>query len=144
MKLSLSKAAKLAWAAPCSLVGILFAIPVLACGGRARAHAGTLEVCLHRSKSREGPLLRALPLRAITRGHLIVAATLHELEALRAHELVHVRQYERWGPLFFVAYATSSLWQLLRGRRAYWDNHFEVEARERSARENPLRTTRLS
>jgi hypothetical protein len=31
--------------------------------------------------------------------------------------------------LFFAAYAGSSLWQLLRGRRAYWDNHFEVEAR---------------
>ena len=50
----------------------------------------------------------------------------------------------RLGLVFFLAYAASSLWQLLRGRRAYWDNHFEVEARARaSARENPLRPARV-
>jgi hypothetical protein len=43
-----------------------------------------------------------------------------------------VRQYERWGLLFYPAYGLSSLWQLLRGRRPYWDNVFEVEARRRS------------
>lgn len=121
--------AKVAWAGPCSLVGLAFAGAVLLCGGRARRNAGTLEVSLHRNRSAEGWLLRALPFRAITLGHVIVAATPQELARLRAHELVHVRQYERWGPVFFFAYAASSLWQLLRGRRAYWDNHFEVEAR---------------
>ena len=145
MKTRIARIAQMAWASPCSLAGLALAAAVLLCGGRARGNAGTLEVCLHRSISRQGWLLRSLPFRAITLGHVIVAATPQEMERLRAHELVHVRQYELWGPLFFVAYATSSLWQLLRGRRAYWDNHFEVEARAHSAaRENPLRPNRVS
>ena len=111
------------------MVGLLVSGAVLLCGGRARRNAGTLEVCMHRERPGEGWLLRALPFRAITLGHVIVAASALEMDRLRSHELVHVRQYERWGPLFFAAYAGSSLWQLLRGRRAYWDNHFEVEAR---------------
>ena len=38
-----------------------------------------------------------------------------------------------------------TLAETLRGRRAYWDNHFEVEARAHSAaRENPLRPNRVS
>jgi hypothetical protein len=123
------RAVRLVWAAPCSLVGLAVCGAVLLCGGRARRNAGTLEVCLQRGRPGEGWLLRVLPFRAITLGHVIVAASPLEMERLRAHELVHVRQYERWGPLFFAAYAGSSLWQLLRGRRAYWDNHFEVEAR---------------
>jgi hypothetical protein len=41
---------------------------------------------------------------------------------------VHVRQYERWGVLFFPLYAASSLWQLARGRDPYRDNRFEREA----------------
>jgi hypothetical protein len=51
---------------------------------------------------------------------------------VRAHEQAHVRQYERWGLFFFVAYPAASLWQLLRCRRPYLDNWFEVQARERS------------
>jgi hypothetical protein len=129
MRPVIARTARLAWAAPCSLVGLAVSGAVLLCGGRARRNAGTLEVCLHRDRPGEGWLLRALPFRAITLGHVIVAASALEMERLRSHELVHVRQYERWGLLFFPAYAASSLWQLLRGRRAYWDNHFEVEAR---------------
>ena len=144
MKPQIACIARLAWASPCSLVGLLFAGGVLFCGGRARRNAGTLEVCLHRGRSGQGWLSRALPFRAITLGHVIVAATPREMDRLRAHELVHVQQYERWGLVFFLAYAASSLWQLLRGRRAYWDNHFEVEARARaSARENPPRPSRV-
>jgi hypothetical protein len=40
-----------------------------------------------------------------------------------------VRQYERWGVVFFLAYPLSSLWQAARGRHYYWDNWFEVQAR---------------
>lgn len=53
-----------------------------------------------------------------------------QLEQLRPHELVHVQQYERWGIGFFLAYPLSSLAQLLRGGHPYWDNHFEIQARE--------------
>ncbi|HMO84113.1 MAG TPA: hypothetical protein PKC18_04240 [Lacipirellulaceae bacterium] len=50
------------------------------------------------------------------------------LEACRAHELVHVRQYERWGPLFVPAYLACSAVIWLRGGDAYLDNPFEREA----------------
>ena len=50
------------------------------------------------------------------------------LAQLRRHEHVHVRQYERWGPLFIPAYLLSSLVQLLRGRNPYRENHFERQA----------------
>ena len=141
MKPTIVRVCRLAWASPCSLLGLAFALLVLVCGGRARRVGATLEVSVRSSMTSVGWLLRALPFRAITLGHVIVGVTPGELERLRTHELVHVRQYERWGLLFFIAYPAASLWQLLRGRRAYWDNHFEVEARAPGgARENPLRS----
>ena len=76
-----------------------------------------------------------LPYRAITFGHVIVAVTEAELGRCREHERVHVRQYVHWGPFFPVAYAATSAWQLLNGRRAYWDNYFEVQARKDSGEE---------
>lgn len=45
------------------------------------------------------------------------------------HELVHVRQYELWGPLFVPIYLIASLWAHGRGGNAYRDNRFEVAAR---------------
>lgn len=133
--------ARILWVGPCSLLGLLLALIVLLAGGKWRPHDGTLEITLRDRDASLGPLLRALRFGAITLGHIIVALTREELDALRDHERVHVRQYERWGGFFFFAYAGSSAWQLLRGRRAYWDNHFEVDARMRSAPgRNSLRT----
>jgi hypothetical protein len=57
-----------------------------------------------------------------------------EQEHHRLHEQVHVEQYERWGALFLLAYPAESLLQLSLGRRAYWDNRFEVQARSLAAR----------
>ncbi len=65
---------------------------------------------------------------AITLGHSVLARTTGDLERARAHELVHVRQYERWGPLFVPAYFLSSLAVWLQGRHPYLDNAFEREA----------------
>jgi hypothetical protein len=121
--------AALLWAAPCSAVGLAFGGLVLLLGGRARARAGTLEVSWRDDDAACGRLARRLPFQAITLGHVIVGVTAQALERSRAHERVHVRQYERWGLLFFPAYAASSLWQWLRGRRPYWDNAFEIDAR---------------
>ena len=123
----------LLWAAPCSVVGmVLAAIPLLA-GGQARWSAGALEVTYRESEAHCGRLAKKLPFRGIVFGHVILAVTRDELLRIGPHERVHVQQYERWGPLFFVAYGASSLWQLLQGRSAYWDNHFEVQARALSA-----------
>ena len=125
---------KVLWAAPCSAVGLMFAAALLLFGGRVKFFAGTLEVTFRQNKSLCGRGARWLPFRAITFGHVIVAVTQQELEHLRAHERAHVEQYERWGVMFFLAYAASSIWQILMGRRAYWDNYFEVEARKCAAR----------
>ncbi len=65
---------------------------------------------------------------AITLGHVILGTCHRELAALRAHEHVHVRQYERWGMFFLPAYALSSLWELIHGRCSYRNNFFERQA----------------
>ena len=138
MRREWDRVAKVIWAAPCSVVGLAFAVVALVFGGRmVRAH-GVLEVTLRESEASCPALTRLMPFRAIAFGHVIIAVGREELDGMKSHERVHVRQYERWGIAFFPAYAASSLWQLLRGRRAYWDNHFEVEARRLSV--DPLTT----
>ena len=66
--------------------------------------------------------------RAITFGHVILCVDEPD-EALLAHEMAHVRQYERWGPLFVPVYLLAALLSMLRGRRPHEDNYFEVAAR---------------
>ena len=127
------RVAKLLWALPCSLVGLLLATVPLALGGSAKVVSGALEVTYRQRLVSCGKLALRLPFRGIVFGHVILAVTQEELTRIGPHERVHVEQYERWGPAFFVAYPASSLWQLMRGRDPYWYNHFEVQARQRSA-----------
>ena len=65
---------------------------------------------------------------AMTLGHVVLGRTASCLDVCRTHELVHVRQYERWGPLFIPAYLACSLAIWFRGGDAYRDNPFEREA----------------
>ena len=65
---------------------------------------------------------------ALTLGHVILGRTGAALDVARDHELVHVRQYERWGPLFVPLYLWFSLRLWLAGKDAYRDNPFEREA----------------
>jgi hypothetical protein len=125
--------ARRVWAAPCSAVGLSCGAALLLLGGSARCRAGVLEFAGPPSGAWRDRLERRLPFRAITLGHVIIGISHAELAVVRAHEQVHVAQYERWGAGFFVAYLASSAWQWLRGRRAYWDNRFEVEARRLAA-----------
>ena len=117
------------WPAPYSALGLLLAAIVVAVGGSLRRGDGTLEC----SGGLLGRCAARLPLQrqfvALTLGHVIVGVDPASLDALRAHEHVHVRQYERWGLLFVPAYLGSSLLQWLRGRDPYWGNRFEREAR---------------
>lgn len=100
-----------------------------AAGASAKRVAGVVEVAFDNDRLPAARLLARLPFSAITLGHVVLAHT-HACHAIvRAHERVHVAQYERWGLLFFVLYAGSSAWQLLCGRRPYIDNHFERQAR---------------
>ena len=64
----------------------------------------------------------------MTLGHVVLGKDAEALEWSRSHERVHVRQCERWGPLFLPAYGVASLVALCRGRDAYRDNAFEREA----------------
>jgi hypothetical protein len=128
----IARALKYAWAAPCTLVGAVPAVALCAMGARARCVDGVLEVAFASERHRCARVLLELPFSGITLGHVVLAPTHAHQAALRPHERVHVEQYERWGVLFFILYAASSVWQLLRGRRPYLDNHFEVQARARS------------
>ena len=128
-----ARALRYAWAAPASLAGLVFAFVAAGPRATARAAGGALEVgggwlaaCVSR-------LPRGLRFSAITFGHVIVGVDHLTLERARAHERVHVRQYERWGVLFFPLYLGSSLLELARGRDPYWSNCFEREAHAQSS-----------
>lgn len=121
------------WTLPTTLPGLLAVALTLLTGGRAKVHSGVLEA--HGGFA--AFFLRYLTLlpggaSAMTLGHVVIARTdeLHELT--RAHERVHVRQCERWGPLFLPAYLLCSLWIAIKRGDAYRDNPFEREAFEKS------------
>ena len=71
---------------------------------------------------------------AITFGHVVLSVKEPLADDVLEHELVHVRQYERWGPFFGPLYWWESLRAVLRGGHFYRDNRFEVEARRIAGR----------
>ena len=116
------------WTAPWTLFGLANGLLGLLSGGRARRNGRVIEfwggwVAL---------FLRTFPLvsgaSAVTFGHTILARSPLALEAARRHELVHVRQYERWGPLFIPAYLLCWLVLWIARRNPYFDNPFERQA----------------
>ena len=125
------RVARYLWAAPASLVGLALGTLIVACGGSARVVDGVLEA--HGGMLGRGLQRWGCPFAAITFGHVVLAVDRLAGEACRAHERVHVRQYERWGALFFVAYVASSVREALRGGDPYLDNAFEREARRFAA-----------
>jgi hypothetical protein len=96
-------------------------------GGRVERSHGVLEVRGGFARR----LLRSTPIRAqaLTLGHVVLGRDRASLNRCRAHELAHVRQAERWGPLFLPGYLAASVWAWLRGRHYYRDNWFERDAR---------------
>ena len=116
-----------AWAAPATAVGLLAALCVVCRGASVRRVGGVLEVGGGWPGASASPAGRPR-IVAITFGHVVLGRSHATLALVRAHELVHVRQYERWGIGFFPLYLASGAWQLLRGRDPYLDNHFEIEA----------------
>lgn len=119
------------WALPVSLVGVVFALLARISGGRYLSRDGVLEVTggwPAKLLCRGFPFCG--PAAAITLGHVVLGASQHALDTTRSHERVHVRQYERWGIFFVLAYPLAGAWAWLKGGNPYWDNIFERQARE--------------
>ena len=117
------------WASPYTLLGLLIGVIGLCTGGRARIRDGAIEF---HGGAAKWFVVHLLPhgqfTFAITLGHTILGQTSAALDIASAHERVHVRQYERWGPFLGPAYLLASLYLWLTGGRPYRDNPFEREA----------------
>jgi hypothetical protein len=120
------------WASLYTLLGLGLGLVGLCTGGRARRRGRVVEfyggavawLLTHRPAG--GYTL------AITFGHTVLGQSDTALDIVRAHELVHVRQYECWGPFFGPAYLGCTLLLWLGGRRPYLDNPFELAARKKT------------
>ena len=118
------RVAAAAWAAPLTTLGAL-----LAGAGGARATWDPARGCWVATGVR-GPsrvLLRALGLSANAIGQVVVVVTPRASDRLLDHEVVHVRQAERLGPLLPVLYAWFS------ARYGYRENPLERGARAGAA-----------
>jgi hypothetical protein len=124
-----------AWASPLTLVGLLLALS-----------SGTRPVwsTAHRCWIAEGVggpsglALRAVGADANAVGHVVLCRLPTAPPRLLAHELVHVRQAERFGPLLFPLY----LW--LSARYGYRDHPLERAARLGAQRSGEPGTTPIS
>lgn len=127
----MARTARYVWALPNTLIGFVFVPAALGRRGGMQVVDGVLE--LH------GPVIatilrHAIPLNggaaAITFGHIVAGCSAEMLEMTRRHEHAHVRQFERWGPAFLLAYIVAGAWSFMRGSGAYEGNYFEREARK--------------
>jgi hypothetical protein len=123
--------ARYLWAAPNTAFGVLLLPLVWLTRGRGQITNGVIELY---GGILDPVLRRCVPIpggaSAMTLGHIIIAVDRRALEATRAHERVHVRQYERWGPFFLPAYFLASLSAAVAGKGAYHGNYFERQARQ--------------
>ena len=128
---------KFLWASPYTLLGLIVGATGLCTGGKAQLRGRTLE--FHGGATRW--FVTHLPggqfTLAFTLGHTILGQTEAALDIARDHELVHVRQYEAWGPLMGPAYLLCSLLLWIAGKRPYRDNPFERQAYEETGDNEP-------
>jgi len=118
------------WASPGTLLGLAVGLFGLMTGGRVRRvgpvlefYGGGAQWLLSRCVGGPG---------AMTLGHVVIGCNGVFLDVAREHEMIHVRQYERWGPLFIPAYLLCSAWLWLRGKDPYRENPFERQAYEKA------------
>lgn len=119
------------WTLPNTLLGLALALLSRLAGGvRGQVVHGVVEVYglgVRRLLRRLRP--GGLTIEAFAMGHVVLAGDRGTLEQTRAHEAIHVRQYERWGPFFLPAYWIAGRLAAWRGGDSYRDNPFEQEAR---------------
>jgi hypothetical protein len=128
-KRKFSTVIKYIWASPATLLGIVAGCIAVLLGATVNIFRGVLEISLRPRSGRLTQALARLPCAAITIGHVVIAQSEEYQNLLRAHERVHVAQYEKWGLVFFIAYPLESVLQRLQGNHPYLDNRFEVSAR---------------
>jgi hypothetical protein len=124
--------AAILWASPATALGLGIGLVGLATGGGAQRRGRVLEFWggAVRILLRYAPIVRGAA--AVTFGHVVLGVDRASLDVTREHELIHVAQYERWGPAFLPAYLAISAILWLVGRNPYWDNPFEREAYRRA------------
>jgi hypothetical protein len=128
-----------AWASPATLIGLVVAF-ALARRGRLALVDGVVEAhspLIERALTSFTVLARGA--EAMTLGHVVLGRNARALELTRAHERVHVRQYEIWGPFFLPAYFLAGACALAMGNHPYFDNKFEREARHTAPERSGLR-----
>jgi len=132
---TLKRIARWGWASPWTLVGLLVGVLGLATGGHVQCRKSLLEF----HGGAVAWTLKRLPARpmAMTLGHVILGRSPTALDLARSHELIHVRQYERWGPLFVPAYLLCSLVLWIARKDFYRDNPFEREAYAKEPHRRP-------
>ncbi|GHA65078.1 hypothetical protein GCM10009007_01920 [Formosimonas limnophila] len=125
------KLLKYLWALPITVLGLLLLLLALP----SRPHVARLRIGQTSALCAWGgwlsSWLRKHPLGAMSAasiGHVVIARNARQLCWSGAHELEHVRQTELWGIFMPFAYVLNGLWQLVRGKRFYRDNYFEVAA----------------
>ena len=119
-----------AWAAPTTALALPAVLLAYATGGELGRRDGV--VYAHGGALR--PILLRFPVsaQAMALGHIVLAIDSLALAASWRHELRHTRQAERWGVFFLPAYLVAGCWTYFRGRRFYYDNPFEIDARRRA------------
>jgi hypothetical protein len=134
--ISLKQVMRYVWVSPITLLFLpLIGIATLT-GGRVSMHSGVIEICdgwLGRQLARGLPFFGAV--NAFTVGHIVVGISAWHLATSRCHERVHVAQFEKWGCVFPLIYGLGSVYALMQGKHAYWDNPYECEARAKAAQQ---------
>jgi hypothetical protein len=132
--LGIARIARIAWRA---LPGDLMALLVMRCcgiGGPGREVRDGAVSALMVEDPRTARYLdhQAMPVYAQTLGRYVFARERLSNRTI-AHEMEHVRQWRRLGPLFLPAYLAASGIGLLHGRHPHDANRFEEAARRQES-----------
>ena len=114
---------RIIWAGPNSIIGLALGLFFR----RWRVARGVLI-----AEGADWPRKLGWKYSAMTLGHVVLSVKEPISEQVLEHELVHVRQYETFGPFFLPLYWLASLAAIVRGRHFYRDNLFEAHARSSS------------
>jgi hypothetical protein len=119
---------KVLWASPWSLWGLSIGVMGLLTGGGVQRSGRILEFWggILPLFLKHFPFIAGSPVA--TFGHVVLGRCPRHLDACRPHQLIHVKQYEQWGPLFVPTYIMCWIVLWCVGKRPYYDNPFEREA----------------